>query len=343
MLRRKRPLQSFVGYRIPFPFLTLLALLQASEKILYNNSFHQCISNTENARSALDISQTQGNLQASPNHINLPNTLPLFSAPKTPSSCPPHPPSPSSPSLPLTHQLTMPPHLLEIEQKFSFNLANLAPLIRKAGLSPFTKDTSEYNTHAFHDTYYDSHNKLSAAGLWLRKRRHLRYSPTLLSSFSLPSRCPRAGTKEEEVEEEEGKEEWEAKQSVAKDSSFLRSTFSETKDRDQIAELVRAHFPLEHRRRSLGFDNAFGLNAIARFETKRLTLRAAEGDDERFSVVLDVTGFGHEVGEVEVMAEDAEGAHREIEAFCGRYPWFFDMRKPKGKLTAYFERFGYPK
>ena len=69
-----------------------------------------------------------------------------------------------------------------------------------------------------------------------------------------------------------------------------------------------------------------------------------EGDRE-FSVVLDVTDFGHEVGEVEVMAEEAgaEKAHGEIESFLKRYPWFFDTRRPKGKLTAYFEMFGYPK
>ena len=68
-------------------------------------------------------------------------------------------------------------------------------------------------------------------------------------------------------------------------------------------------------------------------------------DDREFSVVLDVTDFGHEVGEVEVMAEEggAEKAHGEIESFLKRYPWFFDTRSPKGKLTAYFDVFGYPK
>ena len=43
------------------------------------------------------------------------------------------------------------------------------------------------------------------------------------------------------------------------------------------------------------------------------------------------------------MAEDAEKAHRDIEAFLEEYAWFFDTSSPKGKLTAYFERFGYPK
>ena len=68
-------------------------------------------------------------------------------------------------------------------------------------------------------------------------------------------------------------------------------------------------------------------------------------DDREFSVVLDVTDFGHEVGEVEVMVEEAgaEKAHGAIEGFLKRYPWFFDTGRPKGKLTAYFEMFGYPK
>ena len=120
--------------------------------------------------------------------------------------------------------------------------------------------------------------------------------------------------------------------------SFLRSTFSETKDRSRILELVRSHFP----DRSLGFEDDFaGLDAIAGFETQRLSLRA----HDRFTVVMDVTDFGHRVGEVELMAEDvdAEKAHADIEAFLREYPGFFDTSNPKGKLTAYFENFGYPK
>ena len=70
-----------------------------------------------------------------------------------------------------------------------------------------------------------------------------------------------------------------------------------------------------------------------------------EDHDRAFNIVLDVTDFGHEVGEVEVMVEEAgaEKAHGDIEGFLKRYPWFFDRGSPKGKLTAYFERFGDPK
>ena len=75
-----------------------------------------------------------------------------------------------------------------------------------------------------------------------------------------------------------------------------------------------------------------------------MTLVAKE-KDRKFSVVLDVTDFGHEVGEVEVMAEEAHAdkAHGEIETFLKRYPWFFDTRGPRGKWTAYFDMVGYPK
>lgn len=117
--------------------------------------------------------------------------------------------------------------------------------------------------------------------------------------------------------------------------TILRSTFSETKDRNQIRELVRSQF----RDPSLDFHNAFGLDTMAGFRTHRLSFLA----DGKFTVVLDSTDFGHRVGEVELMAEDAEEAHRDIDAFLKEYAWFFDTSVPKGKLTAYFEKFGLPK
>ncbi|KAF6221235.1 hypothetical protein HO133_002090 [Letharia lupina] len=205
--------------------------------------------------------------------------------------------------------------LLEIEQKFSFTLANAAILSRKGGFPPF-KTLGDFRSQTFRDTYYDSQNKLSNAGLWLRKR-HLHADPAHPHTPS-PGDAP----------------EWEAKQSM-QGGSFLRSTFSETRDRSRILELVRLHFPDQ----ISGFRDDFGLDAIAGFETRRLTLLA----DEKFTVVLDVTDFGHVVGEVELMAEDAGEAHADIDAFFEEYAWFFDTSNPKGKLTAYFEKFGYPK
>ena len=205
--------------------------------------------------------------------------------------------------------------LLEIEQKFSFTLANLATLTRKSGVPPF-KDVGDLHMQSFHDTYYDHQNVLSNAGLWLRKRHRLQ-------DADHPNGAPGGSTPE-----------WEAKQSL-QGGSYLRSTFAETTDRSQILELVRSHFP----RSRHGFEDDFGMDAIAGFETTRATLLV----DGKFTLALDVTDFGHRVGEVELMAEDAGKAHADIDAFLEEYASFFDTAKPKGKLTAYFEKFGYPK
>jgi hypothetical protein len=59
--------------------------------------------------------------------------------------------------------------------------------------------------------------------------------------------------------------------------------------------------------------------------------------------MLDETDFEHSIGEAELEAEDVVEAHREINAFLDKYPWFFQKERPKGKLTAYFERFPFQK
>ena len=216
------------------------------------------------------------------------------------------------PPTPPTNLSTMP--LLEIEQKFSFHLAGIGRLITRTGHPPF-KHLSNSTVQTFRDTYFDTHNKLSDTGLWIRKRY---VHPDLTNSNSLP----------------EGTLEWEAKHRKH-GGSFLRSTFSETKDKNQIRDLVRSCLP-DHK---LASEEDFGLDAMAEFETRRLTFLA----DHKFTVVLDFTNFGHEVGEVELMAEDAGKAHAEIDGFVKEYGWFFDMSKPKGKVRAYFDKFGYPK
>ena len=108
---------------------------------------------------------------------------------------------------------------------------------------------------------------------------------------------------------------------------FARSTFDEITDWTEIAAVIRRHLP--------GFctrKKDFGLDQLAEFTTTRQEFLA----DEKFAVVLDHTDFGHAVGEVELMAEDEEEAHREIDDFMARYPWFFLKGKAEGKLEAYF-------
>lgn len=198
--------------------------------------------------------------------------------------------------------------VFEIEQKFSWTLRNLNVLKSNGGNPPF-KHINLMNTQFFRDAYYDSHQKLSSTGLWVRKRIYCNVSK---SSEAI------------------GTQIWEAKQAV-KGSSFNRSTFQETRDVHLIRQMISERVPW-----CLGPSECFGLNQQCQFRTSRHTFIA----DEKFTVVLDSTDFGHSVGEVELLAEDADKAHADIDAFLDRYAWFFDRSKPKGKLTAYFEKFG---
>ncbi|RAK74528.1 thiamine-triphosphatase [Aspergillus fijiensis CBS 313.89] len=98
--------------------------------------------------------------------------------------------------------------------------------------------------------------------------------------------------------------------------------------------------------------NQFGLTPMASFTTLRESWTA----DDDFTIVQDVTDFGHTVGEAELelrwdCRDDRPRIERErckaakmaemderITAFMRRYHWAFCVGSPKGKLTAYFER-----
>lgn len=196
--------------------------------------------------------------------------------------------------------------LFEVEQKFNWTVEKF--ILLQKGIAPryyrpLKIEHLRYQT--FHDTYYDSNSTLCKNGLWVRKRQPCG------SVFK-----------------------WEAKQ-LQTGSSFLRSTYEESEDPHQIQNMVGAHFPA-----CPGPNHNFGLDVLCHFQTHRHSFLA----ENRFTVVLDATDFGHRVGEVEVMAEDADRAHFNIDAFLKEYAWFFDKTtEPKGKLTAYFEKFGYPK
>lgn len=186
----------------------------------------------------------------------------------------------------------------EIEQKFGI-CTQLLPRFRSNHGSPPFRHLQFLRTEHFEDAYYDSGNKLSRHGLWVRRR----------------------GAS------------WEAKH--RKSGDFTRTTFHETNDVAKIRSLIAGYTDVE-----VGSDADFGLTQISRFQTKREVYLV----DEKFTVMLDATDFGHWVGEVELLAHDEKRAHSDIDAFMLRYAWFFvQERKPKGKLTAYFERFGYPR
>ena len=197
--------------------------------------------------------------------------------------------------------------LFEVEQKFLWTKETLN-MLHKVSSSPspslpFKAETFRYST--FRDTYYDSHQKLASNGLWVRKRQ-------------LP----------------QGAVTWEAKKSHGPNNTLNNTTFEESEDVNTILQWVRASLP-----NAPDSSRNFGLKECADFTTFRQTLKV-EGT---FDVVFDETDFGHRVGEVEVMAKDADKAHAKIDAFMRNHGEIFDTRtKPKGKLTAYFEKFGFP-
>ena len=193
--------------------------------------------------------------------------------------------------------------LYEIERKFVYNIALFPTFCQNKGVKPF-RSLIQRNTEIIKDEYFDfSFNQLMNNGIYIRKRNDV----------------------------------WEAKQRRAGD--FIRSSFYETNDIDEIRELVHKYSTSESANVSKPSNN-FGLNTICRY----LTTRENWSADSDFAIMLDTTDFGHAVGEVELQAGDEKAAMDRIDDFMERYKWFFgnDKSKPKGKMTAYFDKFGFP-
>ncbi len=127
---------------------------------------------------------------------------------------------------------------------------------------------------------------------------------------------------------------WEAKQ-LQRGSSLLRSTYDPVRRSLSSTEAgSRPSSDVSWSKLGLWHDN------FCQFQTSRHSLRAKG----TFAVVLDSTDSGYQVGQVELMVEDADLAHADIDASIEKLAWFFDTQtEPKGKLTAYFKRVGYPK
>jgi thiamine-triphosphatase len=204
------------------------------------------------------------------------------------------------------HTTTM--ALYEIERKFVFNPSLLTRFRSNHGSPPF-HHLIHQRTESFQDEYYDSFGHLLSNGLYIRKRNNS----------------------------------WEAKHRQSGD--FIQSSFYETSNLDEITKLINAHSKSKsnggeyNQSDTTSPETNFGLTSICRYVTQRETFLA----DERFSIMLDTTDFGHWVGEVELQAHDSTVALAEIDKFMQKYAWFFaNEATPKGKMTAYFELFGFP-
>jgi len=133
---------------------------------------------------------------------------------------------------------------------------------------------------------------------------------------------------------------WEAK--IKKGGCFINSQFEETSSIPRIAKLVKEVAEVTN---GLAPATTFGLDVFAKVRTSRMRWKA----DQEFSIVLDTTDFGHEVGEVEIQREfpaqtspAVEQTMRQeldtrIQEFMAHYQWAFPEGQPKGKLSAYFE------
>lgn len=193
----------------------------------------------------------------------------------------------------------------EIERKFAFNV-RLLPVVHCNGGRPPFRELTPVKFSSIHDMYFDNISRVlsknPAGAVWLRKRQS----------------------------------QWQAKVTQSGDKDFKRVTYSEIRDLDQIKALVAKSIP-----GCPGPEDNFGLQTYCDYTTYRTEF----GADGRFNVALDVTDFGHDVGEVEVLAEPEEDSHKvleEIERFMEKYQWLFKSGKgePKGKMSAYFEKFG---
>ena len=222
-----------------------------------------------------------------------------------------------------TIQTKAPTTIPEVERKFrrltlptlaaipSHNNTNTNTHPSKPKYTPIFQSILPLPTRQIHDIYFDTPRRsLGAAGAWIRKRNGA----------------------------------WEAK--VRRGGGFVNSRFGELKGVRAVRSCVEKILERESGVAVEEEGQNFGLEKLAEF----VTTREAWVADEEFKVVRDRMDFGHEVGEVELQVEWAEGGEglagkevvmeemdRRIEGFMKRYWWAWEEGEAVGKLTAYFE------
>lgn len=195
--------------------------------------------------------------------------------------------------------------LREIEQKFTFN-RHLLPILRGNGGTPPFRKLTPFKQTSFHDAYFDNPTRVlsknTSGAIWLRKRDN----------------------------------NWQAKVAKSANKDFQQASYEEITRVPDIEMLIRKYLP-----DCPGAAENFGLSPYCQYLTNRTEFTA----NEKYVIALDTTDFGHDVGEVEVVAEAHEEDGKvmaEIGKFMEEYRWFFKSStvKPKGKMTAYFEKYG---
>lgn len=137
------------------------------------------------------------------------------------------------------------------------------------------------------------------------------------------------------------KETWQAKMRKGGDS--INSSFEEVHDYDTVLNLLQTKFPPLK-----DVEEIEELDVLASIKCYRETWKM----DEKFSVIIDTTDFGHVVVEVELEigvettaqdektdeAETIKNMDAEIKTFMQKQAWAFPTQgRVMGKLSAYFE------
>lgn len=135
---------------------------------------------------------------------------------------------------------------------------------------------------------------------------------------------------------------------MRKGGDRINSSFEEVHDYDTILNFLQTKFP--HLK---DVEKIEELDVLAHIKCCRETWKM----DEKFSVVIDTTAFGHVVGEVELEveannetgglesgdrdrgeAETIKNMDVEIKTFMQKHTWAFPIEgRVMGKLSAYFE------
>lgn len=137
---------------------------------------------------------------------------------------------------------------------------------------------------------------------------------------------------------------WEVK--IRSGGDYLNSAFTEVEGSDAVKEVIKQH--LDFAAGKLGIEEI--LEPCADFVTKRESWII----NDKFKVDVDVTNFGHTVGEVELTRTFLYGnpknveegkevklkevMDKEIKDFMQSCPEAFPLGRPMGKLSAYFSK-----
>lgn len=190
--------------------------------------------------------------------------------------------------------------ILEVERKFA--RLKVYPLHQNAGSPPFRQLEHLGNSH-FRDIYYDQEDKLSKAGLWVRRR--------------------------------DG--EWQMK--LRQSGDRIRSAMKESNEVEHIADQVHAVIGIrESAQKAFGLAKLADITTHRELwkADGRFTIVLDQTD---FGHIVGEVELEEPKPLLSSQTVDVlRDMENDINEFMDRYSWVFDQGPAKGKLTAYFEQ-----